>query len=134
MTIKCAPYFMLDGNAKEAIQFYKNTLQATVLTIQTYEEVNPSCPAAIKDRVAHAMLKVGESVLLFSDTPGFPIQQGNQLMVSISTNRIEASKRIFETLQKNGRTNSPLEKTPFSPAFGNVTDQFGITFQIFTEN
>lgn len=133
MTIHMTPYFMMDGNAKDAIHFYKQTFDATVVSIQTYGEVMPSCPSAIKEYVAHAMLKVGEVELIFSDTPGPAIQKGNQLMISISTKTIEKSKRIFEALQQGGKVNQPLEETAFSPAFGNVTDKFGITFQIVTE-
>lgn len=33
VSIRCAPYFMMDGNAKEAIQIYKNVLKATLITI-----------------------------------------------------------------------------------------------------
>lgn len=84
--------------------------------------------------MAHALLEVGESVLLFSDTPGPSIEKGNQVMINISTNDVEKSKRIFAALQQDGQVNQPIEETPFSPAFGNVTDQFGITFQIVTEN
>lgn len=134
MTLQLTPYLMMDGNAKEAIQFYEKALDATVVSIQTYGEVMPSCPSAIKEHVANAMLKVGDADLIFSDTPGPPIQKGNQVMISISINDIEKSKRIFEALQQDGRVNQPLEETPFSPAFGNVTDKFGVTFQIVTVN
>ncbi|WP_077325503.1 VOC family protein [Virgibacillus siamensis] len=133
MAIQVTPYFMMDGNAREAIRFYEQTLEATVLSVQTYKDVMPSCPTAIAEQVAHALLKVGDDELLFSDTPGPPIQKGNQLMMSISTDSPERTKRIFEALKKGGKVNQPLEETPFSPAFGNVTDQFGVTFQLVTE-
>ncbi|MBT2214649.1 VOC family protein [Virgibacillus dakarensis] len=133
MTLRLTPYLMMEGNAKEAIQFYEKTLDATIVTVQTYGEVLPTCPSAIKEHVGHAMLKVGETDLIFSDTPGPPIKKGNQVMISISTNDVEKTKRIFEALQLDGKVNQPLEETPFSPAFGNVTDKFGVTFQIVTE-
>ncbi|WP_066188846.1 VOC family protein [Gracilibacillus timonensis] len=133
MSLQLTPYFMMEGNAKEAIYFYEKTLGATIISIQTYGEVMPSCPSAIKEHVANAMLKVGDTNLLFSDTPGFPIQKGNQIMISLSTNDIDESKRIFKALEQDGKVNQPLEETPFSPAFGNVTDKFGVTFQIVTE-
>lgn len=28
----------------------------------------------------------------------------------------------------------PFEEAPFSPGFGDVTDKFGVTFQIYTED
>lgn len=134
MTLKLTPYLMMNGNAKEAIQFYEKTFDATVVSIQTYGEVMPSCPSAMKEHIANAMLKIGDSKLLFSDTPGLPIQKGNQVMISISIKDLEKSKLIFEALQEEGKVNNPLEETPFSSAFGNVTDKFGVTFQIVTEN
>ncbi|MFP3381865.1 VOC family protein, partial [Bacillus sp. SIMBA_069] len=46
---------------------------------------------------------------------------------------VEKSKRIFDALQDGGQVHMPLQETHFSPAYGNVKDKFGITFQIFTE-
>jgi PhnB protein len=129
---------MMDGNAKEAIQFYEKALDAKVLFYQTFGEMpeNPEfpLPAEAKDRVSHAMLKVGESDLMFSDTfPGQPHQSGSQVTICISTNDIAKSKQIFEALQQDGQVNMPLQETHFSPAYGVVTDKFGVTFQIYTE-
>ncbi|MFC4766030.1 VOC family protein [Effusibacillus consociatus] len=138
MTLRLTPYLMMDGNAKEAIQFYEKALDAKVLFLQTFGEMpeNPEfpLPADAKDRVAHAMLKVGETDLMFSDRfPGQPHQQGNQVTICISTNDMEKSRQIYEALQQDGQVNMPLQETFFSPAYGIVTDKFGVTFQIYTE-
>ncbi|PWA09266.1 hypothetical protein DCC39_13260 [Pueribacillus theae] len=125
---------MLDGNTREAIQFYENALDAKVLSIITYGEMEAPCSEALKDHVAHAMLKIDNADLMFSDSPGIPVQLGNQVAICISTKDVEKTKQIFEALQQDGQVNAPLEETPFSPAFANVTDKFGITFQIVTEN
>lgn len=139
MTLRLTPYLMMDGNAKEAIRFYEKTLDAQVLFSQTFGEMpeNPDfpLPAEAKERIGHAMVKVGESELMFSDIfPGQPFQQGNQVTICISTDSVEKSQQIYEALQQGGQVNMPLEKTFFSPAFGVVTDKFGITFQIYTES
>jgi PhnB protein len=138
MTLRLSPYLVMDGNAKEAIQFYEKVLDAKVLFNQTFGEMpeNPEfpLPADAKERVAHAMLKVGETDLMFSDTfPGQPHQKGNQVTICISTNDMEKSKQIYEALQQDGQVNMPLQETHFSPAYGSVTDKFGVTFQIYTE-
>jgi PhnB protein len=138
MTLRLTPYLVMDGNAKEAIQFYEKALDAKLLFYQTFGEMpeNPEfpIPADAKERVAHAMLKVGETDLMFSDTfPGQPHQSGNQVTICISTNDKEKSKQIYETLQQDGQVNMPLQETHFSPAYGIVTDKFGVTFQIYTE-
>jgi PhnB protein len=108
-------------------------LDAKVLSIQTYGDMPMSFPVELKDRIAHAILKIGESEIMFSDTPGQPIQSGNQLTICISTNDVETTKQIFEALQQGGQVRNPLEETPFSPAFGSVTDKFGITFTIIAQ-
>ncbi|HEU5141132.1 MAG TPA: VOC family protein [Bacillales bacterium] len=134
MTVQLRPYLMMEGNARKAIQFYEKVLGAEILGIQTYGEMAIPCPDAYKEYVANATLKVGDIDLTFSDSPGMPVQVGNQIMISLTVENAGKAKHIFEALQEDGQVNSPLEATPFSPAFGNVTDQFGNTFQIVAEN
>ncbi|MGE7184473.1 VOC family protein [Peribacillus sp. NPDC006672] len=138
MTMRLSPYLMMNGNAKEAIQFYEKALDAKVLFKQTFGEMpeNPEFPLSeeAKELVSHAMLKVGETDLMFSDMfPGQTSQTGDQVTICISTNDIEESKRIFDSLSQDGQVKMPLQEAFFSPAYGIVSDKFGITFQIYTE-
>jgi len=138
MAMQVTPYLMMDGNAKEAIQFYENALEAKVLFLQTFGEMpeNPEfpLPEEAKGRVSHATIEVGESPIMFSDIfPGQPFQSGNQVTICLSTKDKEKSNKIFEALQQGGQVNMPMEETFFSPAYGIVTDKFGVTFQIYTE-
>ncbi|MGM0878866.1 MAG: VOC family protein [Bacillota bacterium] len=138
MTVRLTPYLNMEGNAREAIQFYEQAIGAEVLTIITYgdmPEMSNTFTDDLKNLVAHAKLQVGETELMFSDDPGgSPIEKGKQVTICISTNDVEKSKRIFEALRQDGQVNMPFEETPFSPGFGDVTDKFGVTFQIFTES
>ena len=138
MTLRMSPYLMMNGNAKEAIQFYEKALDGKVLFNQTFGEMpeNPEfpLPEEAKELVSHAMVKVGETDLMFSDTfPGQTSQIGDQVTICISTNDIEKSKQIFENLKQDGVVKMPLQEAFFSPAYGIVTDKFGVTFQIYTE-
>jgi PhnB protein len=138
MTLRLAPYLVMNGNAKEAIQFYEKALDAKLLYYQTFGEMpeNPEfpLPEEAKELVAHAMLKVGETDLMFSDTfPGQTSKIGDQVTICITTNDIEKSKQMFESLKQDGQVKMPLQETFFSPAYGIVTDKFGVTFQIYTE-
>ncbi|MGG4220680.1 VOC family protein [Paenibacillus jamilae] len=138
MSKRLIPYITMDGNAKEAIEFYEKALDAQLLFVQTFGEMpeNPDfpIPAEVKERVGHATLKVGETELMFSDTfPGSPFGSGNQVSICITTDSVEQSQKMFDALQQGGQVGMPLQETHFSPAYGNVTDKFGVTFQIFTE-
>ncbi|AIY11008.1 VOC family protein [Paenibacillus polymyxa] len=138
MSKRLIPYITMDGNAKEAIEFYEKALDAQLLFIQTFGEMpeNPDfpIPAEVKERVGHATLKVGETELMFSDTfPGSPFSSGNQVSICITTDSVEQAQKMFDALQQGGQVGMPLQATHFSPAYGNVTDKFGVTFQMFTE-
>lgn len=137
MTVKLIPYLVMDGNAREAIGFYQNALNAEVLFTQSFGEMpeNPEfpLPEAAKERISHATIKVGETELMFSDTfPGQTHQIGNQVTICISSDDAEKSKQMFEALKQDGQVTMPLQETFFSPAYGSVTDKFGVNFQIFT--
>jgi PhnB protein len=138
MTLRLIPYLVMDGNAREAIQFYEKALDAQVLFLQSFGEMpeNPDfpLPAEAKDRVSHATIKVGETEMMFSDTfPGQPHQIGTHVTICISTNDAEQAKRMFEALADGGQVEMPMQETFFSPAYGSVKDKFGVTFQVFTE-
>ncbi|SDZ84770.1 PhnB protein [Thalassobacillus cyri] len=138
MSIRALPHLMFDGNAKEAIHYYKNILDAKVLSIQKYGEIpafpGMSFPEKILDFVAHARLQVGETEMILFDSPGFPRQIGNQAAIYVTTNEVEKTKQIFEALKQEGKVIGPLEETSFTPAQGYVKDKFGVAFTIITEN
>ncbi|MGI2294355.1 VOC family protein [Paenibacillus sp. GXUN7292] len=137
MTVKLTPYITLEGTAREAIQFYEQTIGAKVLSIITYGEM-PEMPNTFNDElknlIAHAKLQVGETELMFSDAPGgLNIIDGKRVTICITTNDVEKSKQIYEALRQDGQVNIPFQEESFSPGFGDVTDKYGVTFQIFTE-
>ncbi|HYG60001.1 MAG TPA: VOC family protein [Symbiobacteriaceae bacterium] len=139
MTMRLNPYLVLNGNAKEAIGFYEKALDAKVMGVMTFGEAPPdpnfTMPDEVKDRVMHAMMKVGETDLMFSDTfPGQPFQTGNQVMVTIVTDDVEQAKKAFDALAEGGRVDMPLQATFWSPAYGSLTDKFGVAWQISAEN
>lgn len=137
MTVQLTPYITLEGNTKEAIQFYEQAIGAEVLSIMTYGDM-PEMPNTFTDEfktlVAHAKLRVGGSELMFSDAPGgSAVEAGKRVTICITTNDVAQSKRIYEALRQGGQVNIPFSEESFSPGFGEVTDKFGVTFQIYTE-
>ncbi|PZD95856.1 VOC family protein [Paenibacillus sambharensis] len=138
MKLRMNPYLVMDGNAREAIDFYVSALGAEVLGIQSFGEMpaNPEfpLPEGAKDRISHALLKVGETNLMLSDTfPGTPHEKGNHVTICITTDSKEASRTIYDALEKGGRASMPLQETFWSPAYGIVIDQYGVTFHVTTE-
>jgi PhnB protein len=138
MTLRLIPYFVMNGNAREAIQFYEKALGAQVLFSQSFGEMpeNPDypLPAEAKNLISHATIKIGESEVMLSDTfPGQDHHSGNQVTICISTDDADAVRKMFDALQQGGQVIMPLQETFFSPAYGQLIDKFGISFQLFTE-
>ncbi|NOU66621.1 VOC family protein [Paenibacillus sp. LMG 31461] len=138
MSVRLTPYLVLPGTAGEAIAFYEKALDAQVLFKQTFGEMpaSPDYPLADEQKglIGHAMLQVGESQMMFSDSDsGKPVQQGDQVTICITTKDASKSKQFFEGLKEGGTVIMDLHEAFFSPAYGQVKDKFGVTFQIFTE-
>ncbi|MFC4809897.1 VOC family protein [Paenibacillus sp. GCM10023250] len=137
MTYQATPFILLGGEAKAAIAFYARALNAEIAFTQTFGEgpADPGHPVpdAAKDRVAHAVLKLGGADLFVADAfPGTAGPDGGRVQVCLTVPDAETSRRFFDALAEGGRIVMPLGKIHFSPSYGVVTDRFGVTFQIFT--
>lgn len=138
MSIMLTPYLVMEGNAKEAIALYQEAFGAEVLMQQAFRDLPPNpefqLPESVLDKLAHAHLKIGESELMLYDTfPGSPYTRGNNITVCVTLPNAGRATEVFEKLAVGGQVVQPLQATFFSPAFGTVTDAFGITFTITTE-
>lgn len=51
------PYLTFNGNAKEALEYYKEVFSGEILGIQTFGEANFPTPPEADDRVMHAQFK-----------------------------------------------------------------------------
>ena len=139
MTVHLNPYMTMNGNAKEAVAFYEKALEAQVIGLQTFAEMpadpnQPPMPPEAKDRVLHAMIRIGETIVMLSDNfPGMPYQVGNHLTIALTTHDVAQTRRYFEALAEGGQVAMHLQETFWSPAYGMVTDKFGMGWQITTE-
>lgn len=138
MNVKFTPFIMLDGQANEAIRFYEQALGAQVVFKQTFgetpEAANTSMTEEAKNRIAHSVLVVGGSELFVSDSePHLQLERGDQVNICVTVKEVSEAERLYEALRSDGKVLSPLQPLYFSPAYGMVTDRFGVTFQIFTE-
>ncbi|MGG0480587.1 VOC family protein [Priestia megaterium] len=138
MVLGIYPYLVMNGNGQEAVKFYEKALDAKVIGVQTFGEMpgNPEFPPPLEaiDRVMNAHLKVGDTDLMISDTfPGQPYQIGSQVTVAITIDSVEKSKEVFKKLKEDGQVGMPLQETFWIPSYGQVTDKFGVTWQISTQ-
>ncbi len=140
MTIKTAtPYLILSGKAEQAIALYQSALGATVETKTRFGDMDPNCPAAQKDNVMHALLRVGGGTLMLSDGDGDGSTQSGEgvskvnVEVALDITDADEARRAFDALSVQGKVSQPLSAAPWGALFGALTDQFGIQWMFNVE-
>jgi PhnB protein len=129
------PYLNFDGRCEAAIEFYRSAVGAQVQALIRFKEMpggQPSMvPPSAENKVMHAAIRVGDSVLLCSDSQctGAPKFEGISLSLTVA-DEAEA-KRTFDGLAKGGEVRMPLAKTFFSPSFGMLADRFGVNWMVY---
>ncbi|MGT2949874.1 VOC family protein [Streptococcus cuniculi] len=128
-------YLVTDGNGKEAVEFYKEALNAEVISSLTWGEQIPDCPAERAHLLMNAQLKVGEQRLMISDeNPDFDYKHGYNMTAAIIVDSVMSAQEIYSKLSQDARKiHLELQETFWSPAYANLEDKFGMMWQISTE-
>jgi PhnB protein len=133
-TGKVEVYLFFNGRCEEAVEFYRKALGAELQMLMRFKESpDPHPPGMMPpnwgEKVMHASLRVGETIVMASDGCGEkPIFEGFSLSFTAPT---EAdAKRVFAALSDGGQVRMPLTKTFWSPCFGMTADRFGVAWMV----
>lgn len=124
------PYLNFGGNAREAMEHYRDALGGE-LRINTFGEYGDSnAPEA--DLVMHAQLDTAAGfTLMGSDTPpGMDYTPGGAFACSISGDDAEELRGYWEKLSEGGTVQVPLEKQMWGDVFGMCADRFGVDWMV----
>jgi PhnB protein len=134
-TMHVQPYLFFDGRCEEALAFYRRALGAEVTMLMRWKDhpdPGPGMPPpGAEEKVMHAQLRIGESVIMASDgrCQGRPSFDGFALSVT-AADEAEA-ERLFAALGEGGEVQMPQAPTFFSPSFGMVADRFGTSWMVY---
>jgi len=127
------PYLFFDGRCAEALEFYKRAVGAEVTMLMHFKDSpDPGMtPPDAGDKVMHAALRIGESMVLASDgrCQGQPSFQGFALSLTAADDA--EAERLFGALGEGGQVQMPLTKTFFASSFGMLADRFGVGWMIY---
>ena len=141
MITKIFPYLNFEGEGQEATHFYAEVLGGELAGISTYGEApdmgGGAMPEEAKDMVMNAQINFNDgNTLMISDVPpgmGMPFKKGNNVSVTVLYDDIEEARTVFGKLAEGGTVTMELQETFWSPLYGNLTDRFGIDWQISVE-
>ena len=127
------PYLFFEGRTEEALGFYQKALGAKVeMMMRNKESPEPPPPGmnAPAEKIMHSSFLIDGGRVMASDgmCSGKPNFAGFSLSV-VRENKEEA-ERTFKALSDGGQVTLPLNKTFFSPAFGMLTDRFGVGWMV----
>jgi PhnB protein len=89
---------------------------------------NPSIPADWKNKVLHAQMELGGTVVMGADIPNAEPMRSAYL--SLTLDSAEEAERVYGVLQAGGEVFMRMEQTLFANRFAMLRDRFGISWQL----
>ncbi|MDQ0939856.1 VOC family protein [Streptomyces sp. V1I1] len=131
MPSRLNPYISFDGDARQAMEFYKGIFGGT-LTVNTFGDFGEKEAGDAADKIMHSMLETDSGfTLMGADTPpGMEHKPGNNISVSVSGDDADELRGYWDKLSGDGTVSVPLEKQMWGDVFGMCTDRFGITWLV----
>jgi PhnB protein len=130
---------MFNGRCEEALNFYKKALGAEVPMLMRFKDAPDSAkqggmmPPGSENKVMHARMQVGGSTIMASDGCDSKPLNYEGITLSLTAPDPSEAERFFNGLADGGNVKMPLGKTFFSPAFGMVSDRFGVNWTVYVE-
>lgn len=132
-------YINFNGDCKEAVGFYAKVFKTKepqfMLYGDVHEESDFAQDEAAKKLVMHTNLIISGSKVMFSDVPpGMPFIPGNNISLTVVSKDKEEIRSAYDLLKEGGTVNMELQETFWSKCYANVTDKFGINWQLSLES
>jgi len=132
--MKIEPYLFFNGCCEEALGFYQQIFGAEQTFLMRHSESPEPPPMPLppgwEDKVLHASLRIGETMLMASDGWGSEALPFQSFALSVELADAATATRAFNALAEGGAVQMPLDKTFFAPCFGMLTDRFGVGWML----
>ncbi|MBC2900580.1 VOC family protein [Streptomyces cupreus] len=130
MASRLNPYLTFAGDARPAMEFYKEVFGGT-LVLNSYGDFGQK-DTPMADKIMHGMLETPSGfTLMGADNPeGTGKQAENNFSVSLSGDDDAELRGYWEKLSEGGQVSVPLEKQMWGDVFGMCTDRFGVPWMV----
>jgi len=122
-------YVNYRGRCEEAFRFYEQHLGGKLAGLVRHgDQPNPNIPADWKEKVLHARIEIGGTVVMGADIP--QAESMRSAYLSLTVDREEDAERLYALLTDGGEVFMKLEKTPFANRFAMIRDRFGTSWML----
>jgi PhnB protein len=129
MASRLNPYLIFGGDARQAMEFYKEVFGGT-LALNTYGDLGQQ-DTPDSDKIMHGMLETPSGfTVMGADTPEGEHKPGNNFSVSLSGDDDTELRGYWEKLSAGGSVSVALDKQMWGDTFGMCTDRFGISWMV----
>jgi PhnB protein len=128
-------YLTFDGNCEAAFKFYEKVLGGNIVAMFPHKgtPAEGHVPPEWQDKIMHARMTVGDTVLMASDAPPNFQQPMQGFSVSIQIETPAEAERVFHALAEGGAVRMPIQETFWAQRFGMLVDKFGTPWMINCE-
>jgi PhnB protein len=124
-------YLFFNGNAKEAMEFYKGVFGGE-LEVNSYDDMpegTPGIEGVQKGWLMHSKLEGGDIKLMASDTlNASPVAK--KVSLSLGGTDEDYMRELFDKLSAGGKIFMPLKKETWGDIFGSFTDKYGVEWMM----
>ena len=127
--MKLDVYLNFRGNCEQAFRFYEEHLGGRITGISRHGGApNPSIPADWKDKVLHARVEIGGTVVMGADIPTAEPMRSAYLTLTLESDA--EADRVFGLLADGGEIYMPMQETFFASRFAMLRDRFGTSWML----
>lgn len=130
--MQTTPYLNFQGNAREAMEFYRDVLRGEITGIFSYGEspMAADVPAETYDRIMHAHLVADGAEIMGADGPPQEGKGANNVQIALMVDDVGEAERIFAALSEGGEVGMEMQQTFWVERFGMCVDRYGIGWLI----
>ncbi|CAG9613249.1 hypothetical protein BACCIP111899_02463 [Bacillus rhizoplanae] len=131
MKQQATPYLTFNGNAREALEYYKEVFEGEIEGIQTFGDADFPTPPEVDNRIMHARFRKDGLFFMVSDAfLGQTIEAGNHISLALELDNEEEIQKVYNALIGKGTILMELQDTFWGAKFAKVKDCFGVIWDL----
>jgi len=122
-------YVNYRGTCEDAFRYYEQHLGGRITGLARHrDQPNPNIPDNWKDKVLHARIEIGATIVMGADIPNAEPMRSAYLTLTLDSE--QDAERIYAALTEGGEIFMKLERTPFANRFAMLRDKFGASWML----